>query len=360
MLARLITNRYEVYDANLQRINENPLFPSKLFYLVLRIKNIFAKKYKKTLFREWLFDYFASKNLSDADCIYLDAERFPLVVKVARDKAITTICYQRTAHSEYISSVLTEETKKREYYTTGYLDKSLYLRRRGCVDHVDYILAHSKFVRDTDIASGRSDNTIKVIYGCVDVNTYHSLEMAINQQFVVLFVGTDPLLKGLFYLLDCWREIQSKMGDACLWIAGDKPHDYEMRYPDLKNIHFLERQSDMVSLYNRSSILVQPSLADAGPKVITEAMASGLPVIVTNAMGYSEIIEDGINGFIVPARNSKVLAEKIFYCFLNQTELLRMGQAAYVSVKKFTHTYHATQVVEAVRSVIENGSLQAN
>jgi glycosyltransferase involved in cell wall biosynthesis len=60
-----------------------------------------------------------------------------------------------------------------------------------------------------------------------------------------------------------------------------------------------------------SDIFVLPSLSEGFPNVILEAMAAGLPIVTTNFEGSSEIVEDGVNGFIVQTKNPKALADSI-------------------------------------------------
>jgi glycosyltransferase involved in cell wall biosynthesis len=62
--------------------------------------------------------------------------------------------------------------------------------------------------------------------------------------------------------------------------------------------------------------------------VILEALAAGLPVVATTSSRGSEVIEDGREGFVVPARNVETLAEKILYFYQNRTTANEMGQAA--------------------------------
>jgi len=70
---------------------------------------------------------------------------------------------------------------------------------------------------------------------------------------------------------------------------------------------------------------VLPSLADAAPRVIPEAMACGRPVIATNVGGIPTEMKDGESGFLVDPANERQLAEKIKYLIDNPAEAERMG-----------------------------------
>jgi len=354
LLERLISNTYDVYDSNLEKM-ELSFFSKRLPYLLLRIKNVLFKKYKNVQFREWLFDSFARSNLGKPDLIYLDAERFPEVIRYAKKNKIKTVLYQRTAHVNYSISVLENERDKRNY-KTGYLNDALNTRRLKCINNVDFILAHSQFVKDTDIANGFNEKNVRVVYGCVDTEIYKPLDLKQKQNMIILFVGHDPVLKGVFYLLDAWRLIQKKVDNAELWIVGSNHAPISDLYRELKNVKYIGYQPEMVKIYQKSSLLVQPSLVDAGPKAVTEGMACGLPVVVSNAIGYSEIIEDGVNGYVIPARNHIELAKKLEYCIAHPLALKKMGDNARIRVKMLSHEDHAGKVVDAIKSVVTSGT----
>ena len=66
-----------------------------------------------------------------------------------------------------------------------------------------------------------------------------------------------------------------------------------------------------------------------------QAMACGLPVICTYNTGGSEIVDDGINGFVIPIRNMKLLKKKILLLYNNKDLLKKMKKKAYNKAKKF-------------------------
>jgi glycosyltransferase involved in cell wall biosynthesis len=89
-------------------------------------------------------------------------------------------------------------------------------------------------------------------------------------------------------------------------------------------------------------------LIDAGPKVVTEAMSSGLPAIVTTGVGYSEIIRDGYNGYTVPPRSADALVNPIVKLLGEPDLLTEMSKNARQSAKQLSLRSHAEAVMEAI------------
>ena len=147
--------------------------------------------------------------------------------------------------------------------------------------------------------------------------------LALPSRFLV-FVGRLVPEKGVFDLLDAYARlaegvqssgIQLKVG---LVFAGDGPSRAELERR-ARRIHsgnvcfpgFLHRE-DLAGLYGCAEGLVLPTHSDAWGLVVNEAMACGLPVIVTSVAGCStDLVDDGWNGYVVPPRNPEKLREAI-------------------------------------------------
>ena len=85
-----------------------------------------------------------------------------------------------------------------------------------------------------------------------------------------------------------------------------------------------------------------PSVDDGFGMVVCEAMANALPVITTTSTGTSEFIEDGINGFVIPAGNIGSLKEKLTYFSKKPEKRVQMGEQArrmYLAHEKSNSSY---------------------
>ena len=102
----------------------------------------------------------------------------------------------------------------------------------------------------------------------------------------------------------------------------------------------------------RSDVLVLPSLFEGFGLVILEAMAAGLAVITTTNTGGPDMIEDGKEGFIVPAGNVEALREKMSYFIQNPEQASKMGQSSHQKARQYTWERYGKAYAEIIREVV--------
>jgi len=150
----------------------------------------------------------------------------------------------------------------------------------------------------------------------------------------VMFAGTVTPRKGVLQLIRAGEIL--KLGKNVLFlIVGNLNLDREysqkvMEYAKSKGINAkftgFVPYGDLKALYSACDIFVLPSLEEGHGVVLTEAMASGKPLIGSNVGGILMQIRDGWNGFLVEPANEKQLADKIKYLIENEDERKRMGK----------------------------------
>jgi glycosyltransferase involved in cell wall biosynthesis len=133
----------------------------------------------------------------------------------------------------------------------------------------------------------------------------------------VLAVASIDLRKGPHYLLEAFST--ARLRGAELELIGGTGSRWARalieRYTRA-HANITLRQADVMtepvsSTYGRASILVHAAVEDGYGLVVAQALASGRPVIVTDASGASELIADGVNGFVVPAGSASAIREKL-------------------------------------------------
>src|SRR2546423_15257969 len=109
------------------------------------------------------------------------------------------------------------------------------------------------------------------------------------------------------------------------------------------------RSHDAVLQLMRScDVLVLPSIVEGRALVQQEAMACGLPLIVTRNAGGEDLIDEGETGFLVPAGVPDAIAEKIEWFLENRDKLPAMRNAARAKAAKFTWAAYGDQILHAL------------
>ncbi len=178
---------------------------------------------------------------------------------------------------------------------------------------------------------------------------------------VVLYIGYDFERKGGRYLVDAFREVKKKIPNTKLIIAGPKQIDIDL--PD--SVYLLGPVSDrkvITELYRKASLFVMPSLYEPWGSVYLEAMGHGVPCIACAKAAAPEIITPGVDGDLVPDRNSHALAERMIHLLKSPETLEQYGRAARKKVlEQFTWKRVAQRMVEQIsiicsESVDEGGA----
>ena len=121
--------------------------------------------------------------------------------------------------------------------------------------------------------------------------------------------------KGVMEYCEAAKEIRTKFPNAVFQLAGKlDPNPSGFKYSKLKeyveknDIEYFGHINDVKSLLNNCRYFVLPSYREGTPRSVLEAMSVGRPIITTNTAGCKETVEDGINGLLVPIKDSKSLA----------------------------------------------------
>lgn len=180
-------------------------------------------------------------------------------------------------------------------------------------------------------------------------------------KYDVLFVGRLEEVKGVDILLKAVYYIKEKYGQSItVAIVGDgSKKDYlikfarELKIDDL--VEFTGIRQDVHELMKISKIFVLPSRWEGLPMVVLEAMANGIPVIATSVGGVPEIIEDQVNGILVPRENSKMLADKIFFLLNNAIVREKLAKNAYEKVRShYSMEIYTKAILNLYEELFEN------
>ena len=150
---------------------------------------------------------------------------------------------------------------------------------------------------------------------------------------VIGMVGRLAHQKGHSVLLTALKQIIAHVPEAILLVVGDGPekealHNMAESAGLANKIIWLgaRSQNDVFSLYGLMDVFVMPSLYEGFGLTAAEAMAAGLPVVGTRIEGLSEVIEDGVTGYLVPPGDSDALAGQVIKLLEDEEKSRKMGE----------------------------------
>ena len=173
----------------------------------------------------------------------------------------------------------------------------------------------------------------------------------------ILYVGRIVREKGIFTLLDAFEKLRKQGKDVSLVLVGEGPLKEDLakevlrrKLNDRVKLAGFVDEKELVSLYNSSDVFVLASHYEPFGMVALEAMASRVPVVVSDVGGLSEIVEDGITGVKVPASNPSTLAEGILRVLEDRELSEQLKENAYRAVQeRYRWDMIAEKTIEAYR-----------
>ncbi len=169
----------------------------------------------------------------------------------------------------------------------------------------------------------------------VDLNTFRFMSAPTSEKLKVLFTARMVEDKGVLVLIEAAKQLRDKYKDKVefLLCGGLDTNPNGITADRLKNlcdgeyIQWLGHCTNVLELLQRSHVVAFPSWYREGiPRSLIEATAVGRPIITTNSIGCKETVIDGFNGYLVPIRNSDVIAEKLYILFDDEALRLEMGR----------------------------------
>lgn len=208
---------------------------------------------------------------------------------------------------------------------------------------------------------GATKSIGKVIYPAVSSTLLRqNVVNRVDNKIRILSIGRDHWIKGYPFAINAMSILKQKsISFHYTIVAGGKKEELSYHINDLnlsEDITLIDSlpHNEVLKLYTENNFFLLPSIEEGVANVVLEAMALGVPVISTNCGGMSEVIINGVNGFIVPVRNSVAIANTIQkVSLLNQNDISNLIYNAKETIRK-THilSFQATQMVTLYKSVL--------
>jgi glycosyltransferase involved in cell wall biosynthesis len=276
----------------------------------------------------------------------------PLIFKVAKIARQYDVIYANTQKALVVGAIASALTgRSLVYHLHDILSPQHFssTNRRIAVSlanrFASLVIANSQASKSAFIEAGGSEKIISVIYNGFDTKIYQKddsniaeikRELGVRPRFIIGNFSRLSPWKGQHILLAALAQCPSEVtvifvGDA---LFGEQEYVAQLhqQVKDLgleDRVKFLGFRSDIPELMAACNLVTHTSTA-AEPfgRVIVEAMLSGKPVIATKAGGAIELVEDGVNGFLVTPGDSLELAKVINKCYHQVEETQKIGEYA--------------------------------
>lgn len=222
------------------------------------------------------------------------------------------------SHIDYMRSILQEE-----YELLGLKEKpGVYSWEKKMVEELtetDHILAPSGFVKKSLTDKGFSAEKIHVIpYGANLTRFYPSEKPRRDTVFRVIMVAQLNPRKGHKYLLEAWKKLNLPNAEL-VFIGAMRPEMEEVLkpYKGLFTYKGVVQNHELITYLHESDLFVMPSIEEGCSVAPLEAMACGLPVIISENTGADAYFKEGEHGFVVPVRSVDALAQRILQLYQN-------------------------------------------
>ncbi len=214
---------------------------------------------------------------------------------------------------------------------------------RYTLKHSAFFTSDAQVTRDKAVACGMDPERTVIFPWGIDLDNFHPKpafanrkSKIVNRKSFTLFCNrTWEPIYGVDVLAKAFAKVAADHPDVNLILLGGgsqgtKIRQILMRANLLERVHFggQIRQTQLPHWYHMADLYISPSHVDGSSVSLMEALASGLPCLVSDIPGNREWVEDGVNGWLFQDGNVDDLAEKILYAIKNRRSFKKIGEAA--------------------------------
>lgn len=303
--------------------------------------------------RSVAFDKRAARLLERDDLAVIAASNSALAtLRTASDLGVRTFLDYPIAHHAWAERLLSEEARLQpELADTLQLAELPQRTRRRMEDEIeraDRILVLTRFQRQTFIESGVEEEKLMVIPLGVQIEAFRPAPRAENRPFRVLFAGQLTQRKGLSYALEGFRKAALPGAEFVLVgpvVGSGRPWGGLSGVRQVGRVPF----GDLPSQFQQCDVFLLPSLVEGLPQTLLEAMACGLPVVVSENTAGPEVVTDGSHGYVVPIRDSDSIAERLRELHDHPEWRRAMGAEARRKAEELSGDAYGRRIAQALR-----------
>jgi glycosyltransferase involved in cell wall biosynthesis len=334
-------------------------FLSRYYLFILNgfMKSGFIKYHQKRYVEEWLFDFLLQFQIDKRCSLLVTINPYlPKTLRRCKRLGVRTCLISTTPEENEINKRLTE-AKKIWSVDKAQTDAYTYTPRLAMYNtslkFFDKIIAYTSVVKNSFL----KEHDPKKVEPCLGLSWAMQIPKELNATsqtkiFKVVYLAHTVLLKGLQDLLQAWSTLNNP--GAELHIAGAIDNTVEgiiqARFLSLQNVFYYGYITNTNNFLSQATVLVCPSILDAGPATVLEAAALAIPSILTDGCGAVDVFEHQVSAFVVPASNPNELALTLQYCYDNPQKTKLIGQQALMALKHHREDEFITRLTKAIKT----------
>jgi glycosyltransferase involved in cell wall biosynthesis len=226
------------------------------------------------------------------------------------------------------------------------------------IELADHILTVSELARETYLAAGVPAERVHAVMLGADTELFTPPAEGEGEKTGALrfvFSGAAIRRKGFDLLLDAFARVRATEPGVSLRIVGPRGDASGLlapRPPDGIEVVGPVGQRELAAEFRRADCLVLPSRNDSYGMVVAEALAAGLPVLVSESVGAKALVEPGRNGWIVPVEDTAALAERMLECARSPAAVRAMRADCRRSAEAATWPAYRRRFTELLRTLV--------
>ncbi len=306
--------------------------------------------------KDSLYDLAATAFIKDADILHSWNNHCLKSLRKAKRLGMVTIVERNSLYPTDQAQLIKEEYARFGIETEPTSKASLH-RAEAELRETDYVFCPSEFVKQSLLKNGIPENKIKLIPQGVESQSFHTTRTreSFEGTFKVVFVGHLGFRKGLPYLLEAWDSLTFE--DKQLMLIGSEEEEIKpflSHYRDREDIIFAG-YTDPKTYLKEATVFVCPSIEDGFGLVVLEALAMGVPVIVSQNTGAKDAVNNGETGYQVPTGDKEAIAQALTQLNSDRDLAYRMSQQATLKGQEYDWSVYRRRLVETYRGLL-NGS----
>ena len=349
-----LRNKSKIKDKTYSYQENVFLFGSFFFRILTAVQKYLFASFRARYWQELLFDFLVSIKINETKSsnFFYGVPRLKMSFKKAKELGHTTILHAAEMNATENIKILNNlygNNKKPSIWDSALLERSCQTYK-----YVDYVIAHSEEAMKSYIRNGFDESNVFITPMGFDRNIISKKELYSSKgKTKFLYVGNVTKMKGVHLILDAWDKIDSSQAE--LHICGSIYEDMEIlidkyisEYPNIY-FHGYVNPSDW---FKKCDVFIFPSLSEGFSRVVVEAAASGIAVVVSEVSTDKGLFDEGENGFVIKASSSEI-SSKIDFLIGEFAMIKKIGMRSAQDFSSLTWASFGKKTADILIEIIE-------